>query len=260
MIGTQLETLTWPEAEAALTPDSTILIPLGARLKEHGFHLPLNNDWLMAEHFSRLVLERAPVIALPTLIHGYYPAFLGYPGSVSIGLDAFRESLVDVARSICAHGPRRVYFLNTGISTIYGLEQARQVLLGEGLRVDYLIIPEAVRGIAEKIRQQPLGSHADELETSIMLHLAPEIVRMERAIPDVNPERLPAKLLHRDPTGEYGVYSPSGAWGDPTLATVEKGKLLVEAIVSHVVARIQALSEPGFTPDPPRARWLPAKA
>jgi len=98
--GIRLENLTWPEAEKTLRDYSVVLVPLGARLKEHGHHLPLNNDWIMAEYLGKRVTEKCPVLTLPTLEHGYYPAFTEYPGSVHVRKEIFREYLVDVLTSL----------------------------------------------------------------------------------------------------------------------------------------------------------------
>ncbi|MHA2357418.1 MAG: creatininase family protein, partial [Candidatus Heimdallarchaeaceae archaeon] len=78
-----LEFLTWIEAEKVLEDYEVVLIALGARTKEHGPHLPLNNDFLMAEYLKDQVMKQVPVIVLPTLQYGYYPSFLEYPGSIS---------------------------------------------------------------------------------------------------------------------------------------------------------------------------------
>jgi creatinine amidohydrolase len=73
----------------------------------------------------------------------------------------------------------------------------------------------------------------------IWRHLAPQVVRMDLARPELAADR-PGPLT-RDPDGE-GIHSSTGAWGDPTLATAEKGRLLIEAIVEHVAAAIQRLA------------------
>lgn len=80
--GVWIEGLSWIEAEAVFNNFDTVMIPLGARTKEHGPHLPLNNDWIMAEYLARRVAEKVPVIVMPTIQYGYYPSFLEYPGSV----------------------------------------------------------------------------------------------------------------------------------------------------------------------------------
>ena len=82
---------------------------------------------------------------------------------------------------------------------------------------------------------QAAGTHADEIETSMMLYIAPETVRMERAEPDVHPAAAPGPLT-RSPDPERGIYSPTGAYGDPTAATRDKGERIVEAMVGDIVA------------------------
>lgn len=248
--GKYLETLSWLEAETALRQASVIVLPIGARLKEHGPHLPLDNDWIMAEYLTRRVLDELPVLALPTVQYGYYPAFLEYPGSVSIGKDTFRDFIADICRTICAHGPKKVYVLNTGISTNRSLEPARQRLASEGIVMEYTLLKDATAAVEHQVRQEPVGTHADEIETSIMLYIAPEIVRMELAERDVHEERSPLGGLSRDEKGTEGVYSPTGAWGDPTLATREKGRVVTEALVSHLVAQIRDLGSESYVPAP----------
>jgi creatinine amidohydrolase/Fe(II)-dependent formamide hydrolase-like protein len=73
--GIALESLTWPEAEALFrrAPAPVVVRPVGARTKEHGLHLPLNNDWILAEYFLARVLDALPVVALPGIPYGYYP-------------------------------------------------------------------------------------------------------------------------------------------------------------------------------------------
>ena len=64
----RLENLTWLEAESALKEFKVVMIPLGARTKEHGPHLPLNNDWIMAEYLAERVAEEVPVMVMPSAV------------------------------------------------------------------------------------------------------------------------------------------------------------------------------------------------
>ncbi len=245
MTGRLLETMTWPEAERALRELKVVVLPLGARTKEHGFHLPLNNDWVMAEYLARRVAERRPVLMLPTLAYGYYPAFLEYPGSVSLSMETGRDVVVEICRSLARHGARKFYVLNTGISTARSLKPAREALAAEGVMLEYTVLSEAHGEAEQSVRESEGGTHADEIETSMMLYMAPEIVRMGLARKDYHPGG-PGGLT-RDPNGA-GTYSPTGAWGDPTLATVEKGKVVVEAMVEHVVAFLERFERDDYAP------------
>ncbi len=253
--GEYLETLTWPEAEEALDRYATALIPVGARTKEHGLHLPLNTDWLQAEYLTHRIVERCAVLALPTLPYGYYPAFVEYPGSVHLRLEIFRDTVIDICGSLARHGGQRFYVLNTGISTHWALEPARLILADAGIVMDYTDLTAITREDDAAVAEQPEGSHADELETSTMLYIAPEVVHMDRAHRDIHPRKGPGPLT-RNPRNATGQYSPTGAWGDPTLASREKGARLTEILVNRLVTEISALMDENFQPAPPRQQYL----
>jgi len=238
--GTYLEHLTWKQAEPLLRETEVVLLPLGARLKEHGLHLPLNNDWRLAEYLAERVVDAAPVVAVPTLQYGYYPAFTEYPGSVSLRLETCRDLVIDICRSLAPYGPKKFYVLNTGISTLRALEPARQQLRKEGVLMDYTDLSADLAEAERRVRQQEAGTHADEIETSMMLYIAPETVNLTVAQKDIHPDKGPGGLT-RDPDAVTGIYSPTGVWGDPTLATREKGRIVVEALVKRLLQSIQTL-------------------
>jgi creatinine amidohydrolase len=233
-----LENLAWDQAEPILTPDAIVVIPLGAGLKEHGRHLQLNNDFLIAEYFKRRVLDAAPsgVVIAPTINYSYYPAFLEYPGSTSLNLETARAMFTDIIRSLAHYGPRRFYILNTGISTLRPLTLAAADLAKDGLILRYLDLSK--EGPVEKKIRHSGGTHADEVETSMALYIAPESVQMKKAARDLNPDQ-PGPLT-RDPKGK-GTYSATGAWGDPTLATREKGQAVVESLVQRILEELDEL-------------------
>jgi len=230
--------LTWQEAEAVLDPDTVVVVPLGAGSKEHGPHLRLDNDARLAQYYTARVLESANVVVAPTIPYHYYPAFLEYPGSTNLSFDTARDLVVDIIRSLSNYGPRRFYVLNTGVSTVGPLEASAQVLARDGILLRYTDIIAAGGDAVKRIEQQERGTHADEIETSEMLYMYPDRVDMSRAVRDDNPAvRGP---LTRSNDGK-GTYSPTGVWGDPTLATREKGKVVVEATTKAMLDDIEAL-------------------
>lgn len=237
--GTVLADLTWVEAEQRLTPDAVIVIPLGAEAKEHGPHLRLDNDAQLAAYFRGRVLAEAEVIVAPTVNYHFYPAFVEYPGSTHLRFETARDLVVDVVRSLAAFGPRKFYVLNTGVSTARPLAAAKAVLEAEG--IDFAFSDVGVVGAsAEKsVRQQARGTHADEIETSMMLYIRPDRVDMGKAVKDDN-EGASGPLTRRKDNAA-GTYSASGVWGDATLATREKGRVVVEAVVADILAELEAL-------------------
>ncbi len=236
--GVFLEDITWREAEKVLGADTVVVIPIGAASKEHGPHLLLSNDLRMADYLTRRVVKDAAVVVAPTFGYHYYPAFLEYPGSTSLRLETARDMTVDVVRSLARHGPRRFYALNTGVSTVRALGPAAEILAAEGIVFRYTDILSALAPIEHEVSRQEGGTHADELETSMMLYMAPASVDMSRAVKDYHPGG-PGGLT-RDPNGP-GTYSPSGVWGDPTLATREKGQKLTEALVARILKDLDDL-------------------
>ncbi|HET9697074.1 MAG TPA: creatininase family protein [Terriglobales bacterium] len=234
--GILLENLSWDEAERVLTPDTVVVIALGAESKEHGKHLQLNNDFLMAEYFKRRVLKASPVVVAPTINYNFYPAFVEYPGSTTLRFETARDMVVDIVRSLSHYGPRKFYILNTGVSTKRPLLEAQKLLSAEQIEMRFTDLSR-FEELEKKVRTSG-GTHADEIETSMMLYIAPKTVKMKKAVRDLNAEK--SGPLTRDPKGT-GVYSPTGAWGDPTLATRAKGKVVVEGMVTAIFKEIEDL-------------------
>jgi creatinine amidohydrolase len=249
MTAALLEDMAWPEAERVLTSDAVVVIPIGAAAKEHGPHLRLSNDWRMADELRRRLAARTRVVVAPIVGLSFYPAFVEYPGSISLGLDTARDVLVDVVRSLARHGPRRFYALNTGISTLRALRPAAEALAADGILLRFTDLSQALAPTEKQIAQQEGGTHADELETSMMLYIAPDTVDMSRAVKDYHPGDGP---LTRKPGGP-GTYSPTGSWGDPTLATRAKGERLVHALIDALVADVEALRAAPLPAPPPAA-------
>jgi creatinine amidohydrolase len=232
----RLEDLTWKEAVTALTPQSIVLIPLGAASKEHGPHLKLSNDSLMAEYLTKQLMARTPVVVAPAVNYHYYPAFVEYPGATSLRFETARDLIVDICRGLAHSGPRKFYVLNTGVSTIRPLRAAAEQLARDGIEMRFTDILHASAAVEKKLRREPDGTHADEIETSMMLFIAPQSVDMSKAQKDF-PKDSPFQW--RDPKAPN--YSPSGIFGDATLATREKGEAIVRAQIDFIVAEIEAL-------------------
>ena len=234
-----LADLSWPQAEPYLRDDCVVMIPLGAAAKEHGPHLRLDNDFELAEQLKRRVMARCAVVVAPTVAYHHYPAFSDYPGSISLSFGTARDLVIDIVRSLAAFGPRRFYVLNTGVSTVGPLREAAESLRESGILLRHTDIEDIAADAERELLQQRRGGHADEAETSMMLYLAPQRVAMDRACRDDRPRSGPGGFS-RTP-GQPGIYSPSGVWGDATLATAAKGEALVEATVGGIVREIEAL-------------------
>ena len=92
--------------------------------------------------------------------------------------------------------------------------------------------------VEKRISKQEGGTHADEIETSMMLYIAPSSVDMKKAVKDYHPGK---GRLTRDPNNKEATYSATGIWGDATLATREKGKIIIEALVAGLLKDLEEL-------------------
>jgi creatinine amidohydrolase len=235
----RLQDLNWLEAEQVLTPDTVVLIPLGAGSIEHGPHLKLRNDQVLADYLTSRTAASTAVVIAPTLTYHYYPAFTEYPGSATTSLDTARDLTADVIRSLARDGPRRFYVLNTATTTQPALSAAAETLAADGILLRFTNWESRLNDAARGLREQEGGSHADEIETSMMLQIDPASVDMSRVVKEYGPRSNPFVLSRR--TGTRATFSATGIWGDPTRATAEKGRVLIENVVAEIQQDIQAL-------------------
>jgi len=237
--GLRLADLTWQQAATVLRPETVVVIPLGAGSKEHGPHLRLSNDAIVSDYLTRRVLDASDVVVAPSLAYHYYPAFVDYPGSTTLSLETARAISVEAALSLARFGPRRFYVINTGVSTTRALEPAARVLASQGILLGFTDLAGRLDRLSAPLRQEEGGTHADEIETSMMLYIDPGSVDMRRAVKEYTPSPGPLLLTRRP--GAPGTFSASGVWGDPTLATREKGKVIVEGLVTGILEDIEAI-------------------
>ena len=123
----------------------------------------------MAEYLVKRVAAEVPVAVMPTLQYGYYPSFLEYPGSVSLGFETFKELVKDICVSLACYGVRKFYVLNTGVSTARALRPASEELRERGIEMRFTDIIASGAGSEEGVSEQEGGTHADEMETSMMI-------------------------------------------------------------------------------------------
>jgi creatinine amidohydrolase len=251
--GLRLGDLTWQQAADVLRAETVVIIPLGAGSKEHGPHLKLSNDAIVSDYLTRRLIDASDVVVAPSLPYHYFPAFVEYPGSTSLALDTARALTVDAVTGLARFGPRRFYVLNTGVSTTRALEPAARQLATQGILLTYTDLAGRLERASAAIRQQEGGTHADEVETSMMLYIDPASVDMRRAVKEYSPSPGPLQLTRR--RGAPGTFSESGVWGDATLATRGKGRIIVETLASGIIEDVEALRR--ATPPSPSAMAAP---
>lgn len=212
--------------------------------ENHGFHLPFGTDALVAQAIAQEVAQRVNgMLVLPPVTYGVSEHYGHFPFTLTLRPEILIEVLKDVFRSSIRQGIQRIIIINGHDGNIAPIEIAAR-----SVKVEYpqafLASLDAWWVTAGELLPQGtfevwggLG-HAGEGETSIVLHLFPELCRMENArgvIPD-----LPSELTIK---WKFDELTPYGATGDPTRGTPEKGKKMFEVLVDWVVRFVQEMEK-----------------
>jgi mycofactocin precursor peptide peptidase len=208
-----------------------VLVPVGST-EQHGPHLPLGTDTLIATAVAEAVAARlggpgAGVWVAPALSYGSSGEHQSFSGTVSIGTEALRFVVVELVRSLRTWADR-VVLVNAHGGNLLAVRGAVEQLVGEG---------HAVQWVACATEEVDL--HAGRTETSLLLHLAPRLVRLELAeAGDCRPlpEILPALVR-----GGVAAVSANGVLGDPAGASAEEGRAVLESMVSSITGRLAAV-------------------
>jgi creatinine amidohydrolase len=206
------------------------LVPLGST-EQHGAHLPFDTDAVIATAVAHALAEKTGAVLTPALAFGASGEHQDFPGTTSIGHEALRIVLIELARSISTWADR-IVFVNGHGGNVASLASAVPQLIEEGHRVAWA--PCAVT---------TGDAHAGRTETSIMLHLHPERVDMSAAA--VGNTSSMTELLPAMMSGGTRAVSPNGVLGDPTDATAIEGARLLAEMIVGAIRRVEADSADG---------------
>ncbi len=234
--GAFVASLSWLEVEKRVANGAAGVLPVGASAKEHGYHLPMNTDQIQAEWLAQRLTEKFDILVWPTVGYGYYPAFTEYPGSCSISERTFTAVVREILSELFRHRVQTVIILNTGVSTKTALLQVSEELAGTHL-INVYEGPSVVQ-LAQTLLRQSHGGHADERETSMMLAIDADVVRMNKSVVWDRPMGAGPLRRHDDHAPNY---SPAGVIGDPTLASREKGRMLLAAMINDISTRLHQI-------------------
>jgi len=208
-------------------PDGSVLVvPLGST-EQHGPHLPLDTDVRIAEAIAERVVDRTERFVLgPTLPVGAAGEHAGFAGTLSIGTEALTTVIVELRRSL---GPEfaALAIVNGHGGNLEALRSAEVTCAHEGrdLRVWSVRVPGG-------------DAHAGRTETSLMLALAPDTVRLDRGEPGSTAPL--ADTIDDLRTGGVAAVSANGILGDPTGATAAEGDALLDDLVVAACATLSA--------------------
>jgi len=212
-----LSSLPWPEVGEALARDPRLILPVGA-LVQHGPHLPLGTNTFIAEAVAREVSQRLEILQAPTFQYGVRgPEKEDYAGSAGLERKTLHRALNELLAEWEDHGVQEFILL-----TAHRHEPHLDALLmAMPSSASTTVVNLYSIDVGDLLEGSPLSEHAGELETSLMLHLAPDRVRLDQAT-DVIPD---AKTFRKYARGRVATPPPGsrGTLGAPTRASAEKG-------------------------------------
>lgn len=234
--------MTWPEVEA-LDRSIVVLIPTGS-LEQHGPHLPLLTDTIIVTAVAEAVEARIPerVLLTPSLWLGASSHHLSFAGSLSADFDSYIGAISSIVRSLVPHGFQKFYVLNghggnkspNDIAMRNLKEQFPNLSFG---RESYYTF---AHGTIESVLTGPAKSmqHACEAETSLMMHLRPDLIRTEKLQDDGLITEPPLiGMVHR-----FDEISAFGPIGFASLATADKGVAIIDSAIGGVLKELESLA------------------
>ena len=252
---------TWPDLAEYVSEESVALVPLGST-EQHGPHLPLSTDHVIAEGLARAAAERTGFLCTPTVNVGVSEHHRQFHGTMWVSPMAFREYVESLTRNLTYHGIDRVVFVNAHGGNIQHLQEVGRRLRRneEAFATPWMwddSIPELVDDLFETN-----GPHAGPKETSMLLHLDEENVKPEefenardgglQDLTSAGHSRHGARV-HYDAIDNAG----NGAFGDQTDASAEKGEQLFEAACDELVHLLEWLDDQRFADLMPQSHVEP---
>jgi creatinine amidohydrolase len=213
------------------------IIPVGS-LEQHGAHLPVSTDSLITEYIVRLLAEKIGAFVLPVISYGvsfeHKPMF-----NVSLRNSTLSTMLCDICVSLAENKVREIIIVNGHHGNRGAIQYIPQEIQSKVPTIDVNI------HILHYWDMMKLDfDHAGEVETSLVLAIAPELVHMDRARPNsksLSKSRAAYSSLTNAP-GSFPKITGNGVWGNPMRATASKGDKLIREIIANLTKTIAELS------------------
>ncbi len=246
-----------PTPSVAASPQRVILIPCG-HTEQHGYHLPMNTDTVIIDAIARGTVEAIPDEAemLPTLPYGVSTHRREFAGTFNMGGRVYEDFLLAVIDALVGRGADRLYLISGHGGNCSFLVN---VVKYAGERHPATFIATSWLHTAGRIAAPVVGKyrrsvrggmgHAGELETAYMLHLCPELCRMERVVDETEFISTPGYYMDWIEGGELVANPPwsddtaTGSYGAGSLATAEHGALWLKAAIEEKIAHVREIHE-----------------
>jgi len=225
--------MSWTEFDERRKETDTVIIPSGAE-EIYGPHLPLGSDIIVAEKIAMLVAEKVNAVVGPFLEVGQSNVLFGMPGTIYAKPENLKAIYRDICESFIKWGFKNIFLVNTHLGNTFPLNELLEDLqLEYGVKCGLIGWWQYIQSFTADVYTTPHPhGHASEAGTSVMMYLAPEYVKMEKAVKTESKFKDEFPNIHK--YIPFEDLSDTGTIGDPLAATVEKGKITVERGVDEI--------------------------
>jgi len=249
-----LPNLSWTDIVSLPDRENTVIVLPAGATEQHGPHLPCSVDTVISSgvvgHALARLPDSIPAFSIPPISYGKSEEHLHFPGTLTLSGTTLLATIIEIGESVYRSGFRKLLIVNAHGGQPQPLEMAaRELRLRHG---DFVIISQSawrLPNVAAKFlseQEKRRSMHAGHGETALMLALAPETVRLDRAVANYPPE-FPSKMLSPDgrPACAWAArdFGPSGVIGDPRPATLEQGLAILDSLATSWAQAIKELHE-----------------
>ncbi len=233
------EELSMAEVKEEVKSKKVVILPIGS-IEEHGKHLPLCTDCLQPEFVALQAAQRTGCLVAPSIRYGVCNSTRNFPGTISIGFETLHRIVLDILEEFTRNGFRRFLVLSghAGQAHMAALRLAAHETIwnhqkSEKVRIMVCSDYDFAYELKEKYFDKDDG-HAGAIETSRIMAIRPDLVKTkgEKSLP---------KFPRFEILADSERYFPRGVIGDPTAATIEKGRIVNDYVIEEVVKLVQEL-------------------
>lgn len=235
-----LENLSWEETQEYLARDSRIILPIGAT-EQHGRHLGLGCDYILAEAIASEIGMRTNVAVAPALAYGMSHHHLAFSGTISLSPATLESVLQDIFGSLYRHGFRRLLIVNGHGGNIAALNSALADVTLElndlRAKIFQWWTAEEILKMVDAAAGPQHGTHASTHETSFLMAVRADAVKRDRIAHRDSPVTPSSEFIS---AGEFVDHFPDGVMGlEPSHSTAELGERILEASIAIGVREIE---------------------
>jgi creatinine amidohydrolase len=233
--------MSWPEAKGYFTSNDVAILPVGSN-EQHGPQNPLGTDYLIAKAMAEETARRTGVLCLQVIPFGVSSHHKQFWGTIYVSPKTFKNYVKETCLALNYYGIEKIVIVNGHGGNLDALAELAREMREKGIFISIFQWWPSAEKLFPDLFKPEERRHASAEETSVNLALHPQIVNIEKAV-DEEPRKHVAQAEGVWLPLDTADYTTSGVFGKSTTASVEKGKIVLEAVISDLVRHVNVLKK-----------------